>query len=181
MNVKQQLIAQLTEANTVELRMNRIHKAVAEFIKTQENKAIDGWFERRAKKYFTENHSWEVRLTRIAGMTYLAVSGGWSGFTMANEARMFLVYDNKPFITSADFEERNISSGSAAEQRINERNILLNDEQWLNQAQMRIEVFQQAKKALEEFMGDRGPTGHGNKGNEAFYIIRDLAGLDPRK
>jgi hypothetical protein len=170
MNTKQEIVYRLNEANNEESKMNRVHRYVSVLLFQNEGKKGDRWFEKRAKKYFAEL-GWECRFSGIAGQNYLHVWGGDSDYSLQNDCRIFLGYDSDlASLSQVVFEERSRCSGSAAEDRISRRNILLKDESWLNRAVMRIESFQQAKKALEEFMGE-------SYQNEAFYIIRELAGL----
>jgi hypothetical protein len=175
MNTKEQIVDKLNQDNAEESKANRIHKALSHFIKTQEESGktkVDGWWERRAKAYFT-TFGWTVRFYTIAGQYYLNVSGGDSGYTSTTEVRMFLGYNtDMGNLTVGTFEERNRSYGSAAEARIQRRKALTasDNDTWLNTAAAAIDQFKAAKAHLEMVMGECGPT------NEAFYIIKELSG-----
>lgn len=175
MNTKQELINRINTNNNEESKGVRVFRHVHAFIAKQveEGKTqVNGWWEKRATKYF-EQLGWSIRFHRIAGQYYMLVWGGDSGYTFNNEVRMFLGFDGDVGnLTTETFVERNSCWGKAAEDRMARRTALTasDNDQWLNQAAMRIEAYKLAKKALEEFMGD-------SYHNEAFYIIRDLAGL----
>lgn len=171
-DTKQQIIDKLTEQNESEIKDNRIHVAVVEFLKTQIGKKVDGWFERKAKKYFLEKHGWNVRIGNAAvTLVYFYVWGGDSGYSENNPIRLHLGY-NSVIVDIESFEKHQSCTGRAALERIENRNKTLANDSYLSELAAAIDIFKTAKESLKELIGSPAPR------ETVYYIARDLSGLE---
>lgn len=172
MNTKEQLIDILTKANASEAANNRIHQIVARWIAAETGKALNGWCEKRAQKFF-DIFGWKIRFGTVCGsLIYLYIWGGDSGFTQQEPIRLFLGYSKDVVSLNVEtFEEQDRCYGSAAVERINSRNEVLANDDFLTKASEAIDVYKAAKVNLEQIMSECGSC------NEAYYPIKELSGL----
>lgn len=177
MTTHDQLVQKLREEFLVEEENIRIHKAIRTFLDTQKGKNIDGWFLKRAKKYFLEKHGWTVSMQHsVVTLVYLIVFGGDTHRDYHNSHRFFLGHDTEMVNYDPErFEYHQASTGTAAIKRNENRQAVLSNYSWLSMISTCIDDFKKAKETLKNEMGQPGP------GEVTYYIIRDLAGLEEKR